>query len=397
MVRVRALVCLSLVFVFSCIVAPSFASNIRKETENRAGEKKEAQNRRWLRRSAEIVAGMDRSVLAAQLILTAVDGRDLSSPTTALLNTIPTGGIMIFRYNIGRDPQKTKNFIAALEETIRASSAVKPFVAADQEGGTVQRFRGDAELPAPLSYWDRVQAGAGRQTVLEAVYADAAAAGTALRSFGVNLNLAPVVEILSGENGRFLKTRSYGPEESFVKEAAGAFVRGMEEQGIACTLKHFPGNSGADPHRRKAVLDISKSDLDRYISPFASVIREDDPAAVMISHVIVPSWDSKPASLSSAALAKLRSLGFRGIAIADDFTMAAAGAPAAVCAVEAVNAGVDMVMSWPGDLAAIHGALVKSLENGTLKEARVREAAQRIIYQKLRYGLIPEAYSILEG
>ncbi|MDR2767218.1 MAG: glycoside hydrolase family 3 protein [Treponema sp.] len=387
----RRLVFLSLLALFAC-AAPSGRSGAAETAGKGKGVRREALpplNREWLRRSAELVTGMDRRQLAAQVILTAVEGRDaLPRRTRLALGEIPVGGIMLFGYNIGAGGEKTRRFIAELGDAVQSASGVRPFIAADQEGGTVQRFRGNAALPPPLSYWERVRGGSGRSAVLEAIRGDAAAAGRELRACGVSLNLAPVAEILNDENTRFLRDRSYGPDAVFTREAAGAFVRGMEETGTACTLKHFPGNSGADPHRTKAYLALSGGELDRFMLPFAAIIKEEDPAAVMISHVIVPAWDDRPASLSPAALAKLRDLGFRGIAVADDFAMAAAGAPVEVCVVQALNAGVDMVMSWPGDLRKIHGALVAALEEGDLKEARLREAAQKILYQKLRYGLI---------
>jgi beta-N-acetylhexosaminidase len=344
---------------------------------------------------------MDRRLLAAQLILSAVDGRDtLPERTRALLAEIPPGGILLFSYNLGRDPERSKAFIGEVSACV-ARFSLAPFVASDQEGGSVQRFRGRAALPAPLSYWqgmerelssggsgaERAEAWAeARRATLLAIENHAAEAGQELRRLGVNFNLAPVAEFLSEENRPFLKDRSYSPDPVFTGEAAAAFIRGMERAGIAATLKHFPGNSGADPHRSRAVL--ASGDPEPLVAPFRYVVGRENPAAVMVSHVVVPSWDSRPSSLSPAAVGRLRALGFEGIILADDFTMAAAGAPVERCAVEALNAGVDMVMAWPADLAKIHRAVLEALERKELPEEKLRKAAERIILQKLRYGLI---------
>jgi beta-N-acetylhexosaminidase len=125
------------------------------------------------------------------------------------------------------------------------------------------------------------------------------------------------------------------------------------------------------------------------IFPFRKAV-ESGPAAVMLSHAAVAAWDSKPASLSPRAVRALREdLGFAGIIIADDFSMAAVPGPAEQRSLEAIAAGVDMVMAWPGNVRAVHGALVSALEAGTLDRKRLEEAAARIIAEKIRYGLIP--------
>jgi beta-N-acetylhexosaminidase len=339
-------------------------------------------------KASQLAAGMDIKLLAAQVLLSAVEGRDtVPQRTRILLSEVPAGGVMLFAYNIGSDPEKSRAFIEELSACISVN-APPPFIASDQEGGSVQRFRGEAALPPPLSYWENFQQGQNRGAALLAVERDAAAAGQTLRRIGVNLNLAPLAEFLTGENSAFLKNRSYGPSPDFVREAAAAFVRGMGSAAVASTVKHFPGNSGADPHRNRAALSLSAAELDRLMDPFRYIIEKEEPAAVMVSHVIIPLWDTKPSSRSAAAVRRLREMGFRGIVVADDFSMAAAGAPPEICIVEALNAGVDMIMAWPADLRKLHQAVMEAARRGELREERLREAAGRILYQKLRYGLI---------
>jgi beta-N-acetylhexosaminidase len=344
----------------------------------------------YLQRAAQLTASMSKKNLCAQVLLTAVNGREaVSERTRRLLADVPTGGIALFAYNISPDPEKTRTFI---EELCRCISGVSipPFVAADQEGGGVQRIRGKAALPPPLSYWERfsTQPETAARAILAAVEQEAAVAGRELRRIGVTLNLAPVAEVLTAGNQPFLKSRSYGPDAAFTVGAAAAFIRGMESAGVASNIKHFPGNSAADPHRSKAVLNMSGAELETLVAPFGELILRETPAAVMVSHVIVPAWDSKPCSLSPVAVKRLREMGFTGIIMADDFAMAAAGSPAEICAVEALAAGVDLIMTWPDNLQKVHQAILSAIEAGKLSEERIREAAERIIYQKLRYGVI---------
>jgi beta-N-acetylhexosaminidase len=333
---------------------------------------------------------MDTEKLAAQVLLSAVEGRELGKKTELLFTAVPPGGVMLFSYNVASDPGRTRLFLEELSSLIRSVSGTAPFIAADQEGGAVQRFRGAASLPPALSYWERLERGEDRGSLTAAVEREALVSGRELRSLGVNLNLAPVAEPLSPGNRSFLKDRSYGPDPDFTAAAAAAFVRGMERAGVASTLKHFPGSSGADPHKiRGAKIGEDPAELESMISPFRRVIAASGPAAVMVSHAIVSPWDSRPASLSPEAVRRLREdLGFRGIIIADDFAMAAAPAPPEVCAVEALNAGVDMVLAWTQDLRKIHAALVLAVREGRLDGEKLRRAAERIVFAKLRYALM---------
>ncbi|MDR2702179.1 MAG: glycoside hydrolase family 3 protein [Spirochaetaceae bacterium] len=348
----------------------------------------------YLQQAALLAASMSRKTLCAQVLLTGVDGREaVSERTRRLLSDVPAGGIALFAYNISSDPEKTRVLIEELSRCISGVS-LPPFIAADQEGGAVQRIRGKAALPPPLSYWEKFST--MPETAVAAIFAaveqEAAGAGRELRRIGITLNLAPVAEVLTAGNQPFLKNRSYGPDAVFAVSAAAAFIRGMESAGVASSLKHFPGNSAADPHRNKTVLNMSGAELETLTAPFGELIHGEAPAAVMVSHVIVPAWDSKPCSLSPAAVRRLREMGFTGIIIADDFTMAAAGSPPEICAVEALAAGVDMIITWPGSLQKFHQAILSAIEAGKLSEKQIREAAERIIYQKLRYGVILDLF-----
>jgi beta-N-acetylhexosaminidase len=129
------------------------------------------------------------------------------------------------------------------------------------------------------------------------------------------------------------------------------------------------------------------------VRPFADLIRNLSPPAIMLSHVMVPALDSqKNASLSSKVIKDwLRGeLGFRGLVLADDFSMgavAARGLSPGAAAVEALNAGVDMIIVWPKDVIAVHASILSALRERRLSRERLVEAAGRIITEKLRYDI----------
>jgi beta-N-acetylhexosaminidase len=351
--------------------------------------------------AGHLARSLDDRTLAAQVLLTGIDGKGvLGDPMKALLKRVPAGGILLFRYNLSVERSRVAPFLAEAAEAASVRGTldedavtIPPFIAADHEGGKVHRFGdGVGRLPAPIVYWNTASARTW-DIALEKLESAARESGRELRSLGLTMNLAPVAEPLTGENRAFLDNRSYGPNPVFVTRAAAAFIRGMEAAGISCVVKHFPGNTGADPHTGTVTLYADREELDRMTAPMAALIRSGIPA-VMVSHTLVPARDpNRIASLSPLVIGTwLRGeLGFTGIVLADDFSMGAAASFARTpedAVVDALNAGVDMVMAWPGNLTAIHAAILRALREGRLPRERLEEAAERILYEKIRRGMV---------
>jgi beta-N-acetylhexosaminidase len=338
------------------------------------------------------------------VILTGVDGKiALGGAMKDLLGRCPAGGIMLFRYNLDAGKDAARAFLSECSSVTAAAyapagvSPVPPFIAVDHEGGSVHRFGpGVSRLP-PAASWRLRALREGAGPALAALQDAAFAAGKELQDLGITVNLAPVAEVLDDENRLFLDDRSFGEDPLFVEAAAEAFVRGMGKAGVACVLKHFPGNTGSDPHRETQVLRGDPEALRVMTRPFAALIEKNLSPAIMVSHALVPAVDGERiASLSPAVMRTwLReTLGFGGVILADDFAMAAAagggwdatGGEAA--AVASLAAGADMVMTWPGTLRRTHAAITAALGDGRLSRERLRESAARIIAGKIRIGLL---------
>jgi beta-N-acetylhexosaminidase len=349
-------------------------------------------------RAARIAASLDDYYLTSQLLMTGLDNKTLlSGAMKTLLEEHPPGGIMFFRYNLNGGKDQVRSFLADCSALVRAAipAGITPFLAVDHEGGLVHRFGpGVEKLPEPASFWETAQA-EGWERALNAVETGALRSGREIRDLGITMNFAPVAEVLTGENRLFLETRSYGPDGAFVEAAAAAFIRGMEAAGIACVVKHFPGNSGTDPHRGTALLAADRETLDQMVRPFAALVKGLNPPAFMISHVAVPAWDgARNASLSPEIIRRLREdMGFTGMVLGDDYSMDAiafSGLDTEDAVVAALNAGVDMVMTWPSNIRSVHNAILNALREGRLTEERLREAAERILTEKIRRGLAGE-------
>jgi beta-N-acetylhexosaminidase len=363
------------------------------------------------RLAGSTAAALDDRCLAAQVIISGIDGRGaLTRDMKILLGECPAGGIILFRYNLDTGNGDIRDLIAESAALIASETAagiapeslpetftggIRPFVAADHEGGSVNRFnRGVASLPAALSYRE-LALKEGTAAALAGIQADSFRAGTDIKTLGFNLNLAPVAEFLTAYNRDFLDDRSYGPDPLFAAEAAAAFIDGMERAGILCVVKHFPGSAGPDPHRFLSVLPGDKASLDALAAPFAFLVRTGRARAIMAAHTVTPALDSGIASLSAPVMEGWlrRELGFSGIIVSDDFSMSAAAESGSrlspeAAAVRSLAAGADMVLVWPPDLRRTHRAILAALDGGDLSRERLREAAGRIILEKIRMGLI---------
>jgi beta-N-acetylhexosaminidase len=216
------------------------------------------------------------------------------------------------------------------------------------------------------------------------VEAFAADSGGRLAELGITLNLAPVLDLDDGPADGVIGDRAFGADPQVVSEYAAAYWRGLAAAGVAPTAKHFPGHgrSVTDTHTTGDVVETSLGELLRTdLVPFARAI-EDGVPVVMLNHLGYRALDADlPASLSPAAYAALREMGFRGVAMTDSLGMGAVHRrwdfPESV--VLAVAAGADAALTTDGTRArAMRDALVEAVRTGRLGEDRLSEAAARV-------------------
>ena len=247
-----------------------------------------------------------------------IAGIALDAEDREILRHPLVGGVILFTRNY-QEPEQ----LAALVASIHGLRAPPLLVAVDQEGGRVQRFRGEfTELP-PARLFGRLHAadpkGAARATELTAWLMAAE-----LRAVGVDLSFAPVVDLDLGVSA-IIGDRALHPDPAVVAELARAWVLGMRRAGMGVCAKHFPGHGAVsgDSHH---MLPVDERNLDTVrrqdMVPYQRLQRLDLPA-VMMAHVLYPQVDPLPASLSRRWIEQelRREIGFQGAVFCDDLSM----------------------------------------------------------------------------
>ncbi|GAA4651666.1 beta-N-acetylhexosaminidase [Kistimonas scapharcae] len=259
------------------------------------------------------------------------------------LSNVSVGGVILFSRNY-QDADQLRQLVAAIR-------AIRPdlLIAVDQEGGRVQRFRGEpfTRLP-PLGVLGQLYQSTDQQGVLELVRDCGWLMASEVRAFDIDISLAPVLDIDRGLS-RVISDRSFGAVPEFVIPLASAFIQGMREVGMAATGKHFPGHGGvsADSHIALPRDTRTLEELEPDLGIFKAIIVQGI-EAMMPAHVAFTAFDNVPAGFSSYWLQSVlrEQLGFEGVIFSDCLNMAAAsisgGFPARAEA--ALKAGCDMVL-----------------------------------------------------
>jgi beta-N-acetylhexosaminidase len=268
----------------------------------------------------------------------------------------------------------------SLTEVLR-SQAPDALIATDEEGGDVTRVWYSAGSPYP----GNAALGEVDDTGLtEEVHA---AMGADLAALGINLDLAPCLDVLAAPSNPVIGTRSFGSDPALVARHGRAAVRGLQSAGIAACAKHFPGHGSTllDSHAELAVVRSGPDELDaRDLPPFRAAV-DAGVMTVMPGHLLVPGvTGGLPASLSAAAISLLRDLGFAGPIVSDALEMSAVRDPFGIpgAAVRAVTAGTDLLclgkdVDEEGYLA-VRFALCDAVRSGDLPAGRLEEAAARV-------------------
>ena len=339
-----------------------------------------------------MVAGMSLEDKVAQMMMVGFHGQSIAtSPELAtVVGAYHVGGVVLVEAN-AHDPRQVSRLTAELQSLATSSGAGIPlFIAINHEGGTVIRITtGATEFPGNMAV------AATRWS--DYAYISSALAAQELRAMGINMNLAPVLDVNDNPLNPVIGTRSFGDSPTLAAEYGRLTVQGYQGNGVISVAKHFPGhgNVAVDSHGALPVLRASADELARHeLLPFQAAIDE-GVAGIMTAHIAVPALDgsSRPATLSPEILTGLlrQQMGYDGLILTDSLGMGSvsAGRGQAQAALEAVQAGADILLSTTPMQAhvAIIKALVMAVQRGEIPAERVDQSVLRILRVKYAYGL----------
>ncbi len=319
--------------------------------------------------------------LAGQRLLVGFEGLRLDAELRALIRSVQPAGVILFRRNIAT-PEQVRELTAALQSFAARIGLPPLWIAVDQEGGRVAR------LPPPFTQFPETP------PIASLAQAERFAAITAseLGAVGINMNLAPVLDVAPAGFGSVMEGRALGSDPLTVARLGAAVIRGLQSRGVLSVAKHFPGigRTRLDSHEDLPVLTEDLEALESFeLLPFRAAV-DSGVAGIMISHVLYPRLDpQRPASLSAVVVQGLlrRRLGHKGLALSDDLNM---GAVAQACSFEeavrqAFRAGVDLLLvcRHTERIARAHAVLLEELEKGdSQRQESARESIARILDAK---------------
>ena len=311
------------------------------------------------------------------------DGTAVSPEWAELQTRYKPGGMILFARNLEHPAQ-----IIELTNGLQTHSPHFPLlIAIDQEGGRVSRLPKGFTIFPPCGL-----IGACRSE--ELAYAAAAVTAAELRAVGINMNMAPVLDVHSNPDNPVIGDRAYGTDPETVAELGVAAMRGLQGKGVVACGKHFPGHgdTSTDSHKELPVVNAPAELLfERELVPFHYAILN-GLAAIMTAHVVYPALDAeRPATLSPAILTGLlrEQLGFDGVIVSDDLEMHAISDHHGVgeAAVQAILAGADLLLVCKdrGRAVAAMEAVRAAVEGGVIAPERIEDSVRRIGQVKRRF------------
>lgn len=300
----------------------------------------------------------------------------------------PVGGIVYFAQNL-LDPEQTTTMLANVKQFYADAGNVAPFIAVDEEGGTVVRVA-DNEAFGAQDVGDASALGSAGDT--EAAKRAAEQIADYLMPLGFNLDFAPVADVVDPLRSDTMGLRSLSSDAAVAADMVRAEVEGFRDKKMLCCAKHFPGIGAAagDSHEGAITIEATNEELETVdLVPFRAAIEAGVPM-IMVGHVSLPNivGDSTPAPLSSAVVqGMLRdSLGYTGIIVTDSLSMGAITDyyTPAEAAVAALKAGCDIPLMPERFGEACQGVL-NAVQAGELTEERLDESLIRILSAKQEY------------
>lgn len=312
------------------------------------------------------------------------------------INKYHLGGVVLFDYDVPRDtahrniqsPEQLKALVSNLKKL-----ADKPLIVAiDQEGGQVARLKPKYGFPKTVS-----AEYLGKLDNTDSTRYYARRMGQTLSSMGINVNLAPVVDVNVNPDNPVIGglERSFSSDPQTVAKHARVFIKTMHDNGVLTVLKHFPGHGSSKEDSHKGVVDVTQTWTRSELIPYRQLIDSGIVDAIMTAHIFNARLDSTyPATLSKPTITGLLrdSLGYQGVVISDDLMMGAIRKEYGLKTTikQAIHAGVD-ILSFannsvydPDIVPKAHRIITNLVKEGTIPRKRIDRSYERIMDFKKR-------------
>ena len=327
---------------------------------------------------------MSPAQLAGQKLMVGFEGSEFSEDVADLIASLHLGGIILFTGNIV-SPEQIGWLCERLQQHAASCGLPPLFIAIDQEGGEVARLKEPfTEFPGNAAMQSEKDAeGFGRVVAYE------------LGSIGVNMNMAPVMDVAFDPDTSIMTRRSFGADPEQVGRMGQAVIRQLQGGGIMAVAKHFPGigRTVLDSHLERPELPISDAELDSDLLPFQMAI-EEGVSGIMLGHILYPEQDPEwPAGMSEKIARELLRdrLGFQGLVLSDDLDMGAIrkhyDIPTVIERLLAADIDITLICHRSQDMETAHTVMSQLISEDEELRNRAEQSVGRILEAKKKFRI----------
>ena len=316
----------------------------------------------------------------AQMLIIYHPSNEYDEKIKSIIKELKPGGFILMNNNISTY-DKTLNLVTSMQN----DSEIPMIIAIDQEGGSVQRLKSISDVEVtdiPYMYY------LGQTNNKDLAYSVGKIMARQLRTIGVNLTFAPVMDVYTNVNNTVIGKRSFGSDVETVYNMATSLKKGIEDNGINTCIEHFPGHGATEtdshislPIVNKTIEELETSDL----IPFTKSIKNTN--MIMIGHIALPNItrDNTPSSISKEIITSLlkEKYNYQGLVVTDALNMKALtnNYTYKQIYIMAINAGVDLLL-MPNDPQKAIDYIKEAIINKEIDENTINESVYKILKYK---------------
>ncbi len=277
--------------------------------------------------------------------------------------------------------------VARCIERLQKEANPPLLVMADMEWGIAMRVANGTLFP------ENMAVGATRSA--EYAYEIGKITAQEARAMGIHIGFVPVMDVNNNPDNVIINARSYGEDPKLVAKLGSAFIRGLQENGVYATAKHFPGHgdTNVDSHLGLPIISATRARLEKVeLPPFKAAINA-GVKCVMVAHITYsdfPQMEGRPATLDSYFIQNIlrKQMGFKGLVITDAMGMGGITNNywSGEAAVMAINAGADILLNSP-NFESTFKFVLQAVKEGRISRERIDDAVRRILRAKAEFGL----------